>query len=99
MFDQIKDFKCEIRRLEEYIENLEQRNKELRERIKLLESGTRCDGKWCDHCVHYGGSEYEWSNGVIQAIRPVCLKDVPCPDFKRRGSPRPGKQEGGPTPR
>ena len=45
MFDQSRDLKCEIRFLKEYNEKLEKHNKELRERIKLLESGTRCDGK------------------------------------------------------
>lgn len=89
MFDQSRDLKCEIRFLKEYNEKLEKHNKELRERIKLLESGTRCDGKWCDHCEFHGGDTLEFENGVINKIRPVCLKVVPCPDFVRKGGPKP----------
>lgn len=99
MFEQSMGLKCEIRHLKEYNEKLEKSNKELHERIKLLESGNRCNGRWCDHCVHFGGSDLDYKDGFVHGTRSVCLKDVPCPDFKRRGSPRPNKQEGGPNPR
>lgn len=89
MFDQSRDLKCEIKYLKEYNEKLEQHNKELRERIKLLESGTCCDGKWCDHCEFHGGDELVFENGVIKRTRTVCLKNVPCPDFVRREAAKP----------
>lgn len=95
----IEELEKENTRLNLQIELFEAGTRSLKNRLEVFERGERCDGKWCDHCVHYEGSEYEWVNGSLQATRAVCLKDVPCPDFKRRGSPRPNKQEGGHSPR
>lgn len=61
-------------------------------------TGQRCTGNYCEHCDHYGGERIETRNGHITLVTATCLKDVPCPEFKRRGSPRPNKQEGGPKP-
>lgn len=89
MFDRIPDLKAEIRHYKDYSEKLERVITELRGRIKLLESGARCNGKWCGHCEFHGGDTLDFENGVIKNIRPVCLKAVPCPDFVRKGGPKP----------
>lgn len=94
----IEELEKENTRLNLQIEFYEVDIKHLKKRLEAFEKGGRCSGKYCEHCDHYGGEKIVTKNGCVTLVTATCLKDVPCPDFKRRGSPRPNKQEGGPKP-
>lgn len=56
---------------------------------KQLEDHLREATKKIEHCEFHGGDKLVFENGVIKSTRPVCLKEVPCPDFVRKGGPKP----------
>lgn len=95
----IEELEKEKARLDLQKEFYEADIRSLKTRLDAFERGERCTGKYCEHCDHYGGERITTKNGQLTLVTATCLKDVPCPEFKRRGSPRPNKQEGGPGPR
>ena len=86
-------YKRESRRLKKENEHLRSTNKllgealeTLRERIRRMEEGKRCEGSYCKYCVNSSGEQLEIKDGVLKTKRTLCLKDVPCPDFHRQGA-------------
>lgn len=84
MRNKVRELQEELERVKYHEKIYKDEVESLRARVKELESGSKCKGKWCQCCIHAGSEEIRYENGRLIMGAVVCLKEVPCQDFVRR---------------
>ena len=59
-------------------------NKSLKAELDAIKNGKRCSGEYCRCCRSYGGTRTAFNGLGFADQFPVCLKEVPCPEFERK---------------
>ena len=66
------------------VKETEKENKNLKSELDAIKNGKRCSGGYCKSCESYGGTQPSYVGwGIVDQV-PVCLKEVPCPEFVRK---------------
>ena len=64
--------------------NAKKENENLKAELDAIKNGKRCSGGYCKSCENYGGMQPSYVGwGIVDQV-PVCLKEVPCPEFVRK---------------
>ena len=66
------------------VEEAKRKNEMLKAELDAIKNGKRCSGEYCRCCKSYGGTRMTYSVLGFADQVPVCLKEVPCPEFERK---------------
>lgn len=65
-------------------EEAKRKNEMLKAELDAIKNGKCCSGEYCRCCKSYGGTRSAYVGyGVVDQV-PICLKEVPCPEFERK---------------
>ena len=87
LMDQVKKLEDELEFYKGSEEEHKLENENLRDTLRRIKEGDCAPGAHCEHC-DYGGKielRHLWHNNYDY----VCLKEVPCKQFVKKGDPMP----------
>lgn len=85
----LEELRRKYDRLQERCKEYQEEAEELREHLRKIEHGERCEGVYCESCknaIPGGAVELVTANDrhIFMGDKTICSLSVPCPDFERK---------------